>query len=132
MAWIARLIGRRVDRELKPLGLVSSYLPVLFSLMDGSGRSTGALAKISAIEQPTMTMTLSRMERDGLVERQPDPADRRSSLFFCTDIAREKASAAKEIIDRMNLEILSALPARDRARYSDNLRTLIDRFSDSE
>jgi MarR family transcriptional regulator for hemolysin len=31
------------------------------------------LARIIGIEQPTMAVTLRRMERDGLIERSPDP-----------------------------------------------------------
>ncbi len=40
------------------------------------------IAAAVSVEQPTMANTLNRMERDGLVERRPDPDDRRRTLIF--------------------------------------------------
>lgn len=79
--WAARLFARAIDSRLKPLGLSSAYMPVLFALVRGASLSQKALAAAASIEQPTMAATLGRMERDGLLTRSPDPNDRRSTLY---------------------------------------------------
>src|SRR5882724_11960371 len=52
--------------------VAAGYLPVCFAL----AATQTALASLAAIEQPTMAATLTRMERDGLIHRRPDPPGR--------------------------------------------------------
>ena len=73
--WGARLVRRLADRRMKTLGLSAGHLPVINSLAENEPMSQKALAAYASIEQPTMAATLARMERDGLVERQPDPQE---------------------------------------------------------
>ncbi|SIN74341.1 DNA-binding transcriptional regulator, MarR family [Singulisphaera sp. GP187] len=86
----ARLLTRVGDARLKSLGLAGAHLPIFAALQDGSGLSQTELARIACVEQPTMAGTLSRMEREGLIQREPDPTDRRSSLIRLTPAALAK------------------------------------------
>jgi MarR family transcriptional regulator for hemolysin len=54
-------------------GLLPGVYPVIAWLMQLTDSTQGELARIIGIEQPTMAITLRRMERDGLIERSPDP-----------------------------------------------------------
>ncbi|WP_404405511.1 MarR family winged helix-turn-helix transcriptional regulator [Pelagibacterium halotolerans] len=119
--WAARLFARVVDRRLKSIGVSSGYMPVFFALGDGSALTQKALAEIAAIEQPTMAATLKRMERDGLLERRPDPADRRSALIALTPVAREKAREVQQAVRDINAAALSQLSEDERAAYLDML-----------
>ena len=71
----ARLLRRLADQRLAPLGLSSGYLPVLTALLRVEPLSQKALTEHAGIEQPTMAATLARMERNGVIERRPDPPD---------------------------------------------------------
>jgi DNA-binding MarR family transcriptional regulator len=42
------------------------------------------LTLCAQIEQPSMAQLLSRLERDGMIKRSPDPSDGRSSLISIT------------------------------------------------
>lgn len=85
----ARLISQRMAEALGPLGVAPGQLPVLFTL-SALGQSTQReLAELGSIEQPTMALTLRRMERDGLIERSEDPADRRRAIVQLTEHARK-------------------------------------------
>ncbi|ODT14541.1 MAG: MarR family transcriptional regulator [Kaistia sp. SCN 65-12] len=119
--WAARLFARAIDRRLKPLGISSGQLPVFFALGGGAALSQKALAELAAIEQPTMAATLSRMERDGLVGKSPDPDDRRSSLISLTPVAMEKAQEVREVIASVNAAALSALTPEEREAYLGSL-----------
>ncbi len=50
---------------------------VLATLSNGAGETVSALATACLLQQPTMTKVLDRMERDGLVKRRQDAADKR-------------------------------------------------------
>ena len=96
----ARLYARALDRRLRRrLGVSSGQAPVLLALAASDALSQKVLTDIAAVEQPTMAATLSRMERDGLITRRPDPADRRSMLFALTPEALQDAPT---FIDDLN------------------------------
>ena len=61
-----------------------AYLGSLMSLWREDGLKMIDLGRRAGLEPSTMTGLLDRMERDGLVERRPDPADRRVLKIFLT------------------------------------------------
>jgi DNA-binding MarR family transcriptional regulator len=126
MHWGARLLRRLIDRRLKPLGLSSAHLPVINALAREEPLSQKALAEIASIEQPTMAATLARMERDGLVARRPDPADRRSALFSLTTQSRRQLGAIRAAVEEVNREALRGLPPDERRPFRRQLQTLIE------
>jgi MarR family transcriptional regulator, transcriptional regulator for hemolysin len=74
-------------------------LPVLHALKDGASRSQKDLACLAGVEQPTMAEMLARMERDGVIQREPNPKDRRGSLVSLTQRSRLRLpKARKELI----------------------------------
>lgn len=123
--WAARLLARAVDQRLKPLGLSSGQLPVFFALADGRALTQKQLAQLASIEQPTMAATLSRMERDGLVERRPDPKDRRSSLVTLSAAAREKLPAVKEATAAVNAQALAGMDDAQREAYLAGVKAVV-------
>lgn len=126
--WAARLFAREIDRRLKPLGLSSGQLPVFFALGGGAALTQKRLAEIAGIEQPTMAATLSRMERDGLIARTPDPRDRRSALVSLTPLALEKARAVAEATSAVNAQALSGLTEQDCEQFLGMLRSIVTRL----
>jgi DNA-binding MarR family transcriptional regulator len=125
MHWGARLLRRLADRRLKALGFSSAYLPIIGALGASAPLSQKALAAAASIEQPTMAATLTRMERDGVVQRAPDPKDGRSALFSLTAATRRKLPAMRRIIAEVNEEALGALPAGERAKFRGQLLAAI-------
>ncbi len=86
--FLARLFARRLDRRLEALGGQVGQFATLLVLWERDGITQTELAQLVAVEQPTMANTLGRMERDGLIRREVDAADRRRSLIYLTDPAR--------------------------------------------
>ncbi len=111
--WINRaskLLLLNFDRALRPFGIAMSYLPVLRALAEGIALSQTKLAQIAAVEQPSMAETLRRMERDELVQREPNPQDGRGSLVSVKRQSRArwpKAMAALIECDRRAMAGLS-------------------------
>ena len=123
--WAARLFARAIDRRLREIGVSSGMLPVFLALGRGGALSQKALAAAAAIEQPTMAATLSRMERDGLIERWPDPADKRSQLIALTPAAMFMAGQIEEVVTDVNGIALQHLPEPQRAAFFDLLKAVV-------
>ena len=102
----ARGFARLSEARLKPLGFGVGHLPVLIALREGRAGTQRDLARFAKIEQPPMAQMLARMERDGLIRRAPDPADRRSSRITLTEVAEARLPDAVEALLQGNREVL--------------------------
>lgn len=111
-----RLLVRALERRLAPIGLAPAHMPVLLGLEEGPQPQKVVAARAN-VEQPTMTATLNRMERDGLIERLPNPEDGRSSLVALTATARAKLPAVEAAVEEVNALALGGLEAKEREHY---------------
>ena len=69
-------------------GLTMAQLQVLFHLFGSEGRPVGWLAEQMNVQPATMTGLTDRLVRQGLIEREADPSDRRIILLKLTDEGR--------------------------------------------
>jgi len=126
--WInlaSRTIVRVVDGRLRPLGFALSQLTVLRALAEGGSLPQKDLARIARVEQPTMAEMLARMERDGLVEREPNPEDKRASLTSLTRSARTRFPKAREILLEGERQALAGFTDQERALLVDLLQRVV-------
>jgi DNA-binding MarR family transcriptional regulator len=87
-----RLIIVRTARRLRQEagGELSPSMTAALSTVERHGPMTPSeLAARERIQRPTATRVLARLEEAGLVQRTPDPQDRRSSLLTATPAGRE-------------------------------------------
>ena len=71
-------------------GLGAATTPALATINRSGPLTPSELAAIEHVKRPSITRTLAGLEREGLIERTPDPADGRSSLIAITDAGRER------------------------------------------
>jgi DNA-binding MarR family transcriptional regulator len=81
----ARLLRRRFDQETRHLDMTSAQLQILGRLSFREGINQAQLAGLLDMEPITVSRHVDRMEAAGLVERTPDPADRRVRLLNFTE-----------------------------------------------
>jgi MarR family transcriptional regulator for hemolysin len=106
---IGRAQTRIGDARLKAVGLATAQLPVLSMLSGGRQLSQMELARLAKVEQPSMAQLLTRMERDGLIKRVPDPSDRRSSLIMLTVEAERRLPAGRAVLRQSNADMTEGL-----------------------
>ncbi len=128
-AWAGRLFAQTIDRHLKPLGLKSGQLPVLFALASRQPLSQRELAETAAVEQPTMANLLARMERENLIVRSSDPNDGRSMLISLSPSAQEKLPSVRDAITNVNSKALSNLNEVEQEAYFSALNKVISVLS---
>jgi len=127
MGHIHRSFHRMADPMLREHGFAIGHLPVLMTLKDGRPRSQAELARIAQVEQPSMAQLLARMERDGLVERVPDPDDRRSRLVLLTPECRARLHESRSVMRALSEEALEVFNDSERAELARLVRRLADR-----
>ncbi len=122
---IARGLARVGDARLRELGFATAQLPVLAALKDGAALSQTELARRAKVEQPTMAQMIARMERDGIVRRAPDPADKRSSLIALTEAARARLPAGRAVLRQGNADMTQGLSAEETETLVNLLRRVL-------
>lgn len=122
----ARGFARLSESRLKPLGFGIGQLPVLVALQDGVVSTQRDLAKFAKVEQPPMAQMLARMERDGLIERTPDPVDGRSSCVVITKTAQKRMPEAITTLLQGNNEAMTGFTAVEKRQLTDLLVRLIN------
>ena len=115
--WAARLLARELETILGPVGLNPAYVPVLLSLSAGGARTPKGLAQEATVEQPTMTATIQRMERDGLVTRKPNPDDGRSALIALTPKGYERIADMDRALGALNELLLEQFTNSEREQF---------------
>ena len=90
--------------------------------------SPGRLLRETLVTSGTMTNRVDRLTARGLVERLPDPKDRRGVLVRLTDEGRRTVDGALSgLLDRER-DLLAALDPADQQRLADLLRSLVVPF----
>ncbi|WP_433059132.1 MarR family winged helix-turn-helix transcriptional regulator [Dactylosporangium sp. CS-033363] len=97
---------------------------VLTSAADGAADTQLALANKLGIDRTVMTYLLDDLEKAGLIERQPDPADRRARRIVATEAGRGKLCELQRKLRHIEDRVLGALPDEDRERFREMLRTV--------
>jgi DNA-binding MarR family transcriptional regulator len=85
----------------------------------------GALLRETMVTSGTMTNRVDRLVQRGLVERSPDPSDRRGVLVRLTPGGKEAVDGAFESLLASERDLLSDLPAADRTRLAALLKQLM-------
>jgi len=121
----AQAVEARIEASLSPLDLSLAKLNVLGILVGSSSPLTlGELAQRLACVRSNVTQLVDRLESDGLVRREPDPADRRSIMAVITDSGRERQHAGSLALAKVQDEISHVLSGFDSAHVERALSAL--------
>jgi DNA-binding MarR family transcriptional regulator len=85
-----------MDRWLERHGLSESRMGVLWRLRHKGSMTLGDLAEELDVSPRNITGLVDHLESDGLIERYPDPEDRRATRVRLAPAAKQKMAAIKE------------------------------------
>jgi DNA-binding MarR family transcriptional regulator len=104
---VNQLVNQRADRFLAPLELTFARYEVLVVLyFNPEPVSLSFVAGALQLHQATVTGLVTKLEKQGLMERRPHPTDRRSTLAAITRRGRGRTRTA---IKRLNTGLFSEL-----------------------
>ena len=128
---LARHLDRARRQAFADHALEASEFDVLSALRRAGAPYTlspGRLLRETMVTSGTMTNRVDRLAGKGLIERLPDPADRRGVLVRLTGEGRTRVDAALEELLAQERLLLGGLSERDRDELAAHLRTLVAPF----
>jgi DNA-binding MarR family transcriptional regulator len=90
----------------------ASYGSVLIPLLEEDGLRMGDIARRARLSKQTMTTMVRLCEREGMVERRPDPDDGRATRVHLTAKARGFQPAAERVLARLDRDARRSLGER--------------------
>jgi DNA-binding MarR family transcriptional regulator len=128
---LARHLDRARSQAFDTHGLESWEFDVLAALRRAGSPyqlSPGKLLKETLVTSGTMTNRVDRLAARGLVERLPDPSDRRGVLVQLTTAGRDAVDAAMADLLTHERALLGSLSERDQQKIARVLRELVRPF----
>jgi DNA-binding MarR family transcriptional regulator len=113
----ARITRRLIDAERPLLAAHGLSMWAYIALSHLARRPVGtqlALAQAINYDKTRLIGLLDELERDGLITRKPDPADRRARTVEVTAAGRRRHAAAQADVRAMEDEFLGDLSATER------------------
>ena len=112
------VITRRLVEAERPLldkrGLTMWQYAALTCLARSPAPTQLQLAAAIRYDKTRLIALLDQLERDGLVRREPDPADRRARIVRITAKGRRRYEAAAAAVRAMEAGLLGSLTAAER------------------
>lgn len=117
-----RVLFSRLRRRLRAVGaggdLTPSQTAVLTRLWKEGASSASALAGAERVRPQSMATIVAALDQRGLIERTPDPEDRRRQVVSLTQAGRERAESDRQVREEW-------LARTMQERYSEAERRII-------
>jgi DNA-binding MarR family transcriptional regulator len=120
----ARLIARRFDDALRPIGLTNGQFSLLMSLNRPHAPTIGEVAALLAVDRTTLTANVKPLERRNLLQVEIDKTDRRSRRLHLTEEGRALLATAVPIWRREHRALDKSLGDSGAVRLRTDLNTL--------
>jgi MarR family transcriptional regulator for hemolysin len=124
-----KLIGAALDEQLSRHGVRLGQHVLLEALWQDDGLTPGEIAGRTFLTTPTVVNTATRMEAAGLLERRPDPADRRLVRLYLTPKGRAAERPIMEARRQLADRALGGLSDTEREQLGAVLEKIIDRMT---
>ena len=129
---VARLLRTYADHKAAQFGITRAQWVVLVRLERSEGLNQTELADVLDLQPITLTRLLDKLSDSGLIERRPDPGDRRAKRLFLTPAARPLLKRLAELGEETMTNTLAGIEREgieqmvsQLALVKDNLRRLI-------
>lgn len=124
LADVARLLRRNFDARARDIGVTRAQWRVLSALVGRQGINQGGLADVLEVEPITVCRMVDRLQDADLVERRPDPTDRRAWSLFLTDRGHGVIALLRPLAEDMFDEALDGIDPAE----SEQVIAVLDRI----
>ena len=126
----SKAMERLAEIEMKKrLGLTSSQWKVIMALSLSEGLSQKELAEKVYVDGSTLVPVIDKMEQNSLVERRPDPKDRRNNRIFLTKKSEATVDSITDVALELRKIIYKGLSQEKLESVNAVLRTIINNSS---
>jgi len=130
LASLLSQVGIHASKRFAERIAAADLNPPLFRVLNlvaaAEGRSQQAIAAAIEIPPSRMVALVDEAEQRGLVERRPEPKDRRVRALFLTAEGKRCLARGREIAAQHEKELTKGMAAADRKRLIDLLQQVVD------
>ncbi|MCC2689281.1 MAG: MarR family transcriptional regulator [Rhizobiaceae bacterium] len=121
---LSRLLRAEIDRRTSEagVGLTPGEARTLMHAARAGPVRQNALAERMGVEAMTLSAYLDRLEAAGLIERQPDPQDRRAKIVCLAEAAGPVIDRIVPVAAAIRAEASRGIPAREWEHLLDLLK----------
>lgn len=112
---LTHVMAVEFDRRLKVHNITLAQWGILRQLWEREGRSQVELQERLSLEGATVSGLIQRMIRAGLVQRSPDPTDKRVQRVFLTAQGRAIEPVVTHLVEEINAHALDGFTADEQA-----------------
>lgn len=123
---LAAHADRLVSHELAGADARKWHYAVLAALQEFGPASQAALSQRTGVYRSDLVAVLNELTGRGLVERAPDPADRRRNVITLTPQGRRHLGRLDELLATVQDNLLTPLSPAEREQLTRLLRRLLD------
>src|SRR5690349_15223610 len=128
LAWLLAqahyTLANEVTAAIEPLGITMREFQVLKTAIQGSYTQKD-LADLVGLDKTTMVATIDELEQAGLAARKPSETDRRARVITVTAAGKRKVTQGREVVERVQHDVLKSLPAARRDDLLEGLGRLV-------
>jgi DNA-binding MarR family transcriptional regulator len=106
------------------LGVRGSDYRLLAALADAGEASQAELASRAVLDRSDVAVAIAELEQKGLVERKPDPANRRRNIVSLTKDGSRALAELDSVLDGIQDRVLAPLSPAERKKLVELLRKL--------
>lgn len=123
---VSRIRKKVVDQAVAPKGITRSQFWVLVNVArDGNkGVAQTELANLMSVGKVSLGGLIDRMEANGILERLPDPVDRRSKKVFMTRKGEELLNDLQKVAGEINKKIMKGITKEQTKILDGMLKTM--------
>jgi MarR family transcriptional regulator, transcriptional regulator for hemolysin len=108
---VARMLRTLADHEVRRFGMTRAQWAVLARLQRHQGLKQSELAEMLDLQPITLTRLIDRLADHELIERRPDPHDRRAKRLFLTDAAKPLMAQLATLGEELMTDVLDGVAA---------------------
>jgi MarR family transcriptional regulator for hemolysin len=120
------MMKTHADQRGRQYGISRAQWGVLVRLDRSEGLKQSELAEILDLQPISLTRLLDRLAQNGLIERRPDPNDRRANRLYLTPAARPLLAQIAKLSEDTMQTILDGLSGKDNEQLLHALTTMKD------
>jgi DNA-binding MarR family transcriptional regulator len=130
LAFLLSQVGIHASRQFAERIEAAGINPPLFRVLNlvdaAEGRSQQAIGQAIEVPASRMVALVDELEQRGLVERRPDPADRRVRALYLTAEGKRTLARGRKIAKQHEDDLTRGLAAADRKRLLNLLQKMVD------
>jgi MarR family transcriptional regulator for hemolysin len=126
----SRLARWSFDQQVREIGVTGPQARLLLTLNRRPGENQGFYAEQLEVEPITLCRMVDRLEEASMVERRPDPADRRAWQLHLTDKSRKVVEKLQQRVDSLVEDMLAGLTSAERSEFARLLKVVGSNLSE--